>query len=596
MLVEIAIEQFALIDQVRLQFTEGMNVLTGETGAGKSIILDAVQAVLGGRTSPDVVRSGEERAVIEAVFDVSDAPETQAALERLGVPVDEDGLLVIRREISRKGRGVIRMNGRTVTAGMLREATQGLMDLHGQHEHQSLLQTDRHLDLLDQYGGSLLQDAAKPLEMLDRYAGLDLLGMRARLAEVVLALHKVQDELRELVGDERDRARREDLLRFQVEELRAAGLRPGEEEELEAEHRILANAERLQRAAGQAYALLYDGLGGQPSAVDLLGQVKAELEDALRLDPSLGEVVEMVSQALVHAQEASHALVDYRERVDLDPRRLAEVERRLDQLASLKRKYGDTVEEMLDYLSRAEQELERLEHSEELIAELKAREEALGREAEALAAALSEAREAAAARLGEQVARELADLGMPAARFVVAVERPPEPTYRDVTARGWDRVEFLFSPNPGEPVKPLAKIVSGGEMSRIMLALKAILARVDNIPSLVFDEVDTGISGRAAQAVGEKLARIAGDRQVLCVTHLPQVAALADRHFHIEKATDGGRTTTRCRVLSPEGRVEEIARMIGGAEVTQYTLAAARDLIRAAEEWKALQRGQAASV
>lgn len=596
MLVEIAIEQFALIDQVRLQFTEGMNVLTGETGAGKSIILDAVQAVLGGRTSPDVVRTGEEKAVVEAVFDLADAPETLEVLQRMGVPVDEDGLLVVRREIARKGRGLIRMNGRTVTAGMLREAAQGLVDLHGQHEHQSLLQTEKHLDLLDQYGGSLLQDAAKPLELLDRYAGLDLAEIRARLGEVVAQIQAVQAELRELLGDERDRARREDLLRFQVEELRAAQLRPGEEEELEAEHRLLANAERLQRVAGQSYALLYDGQGGQASAVDLLGQVKAELEDALRLDPGLAEALEMVASALVHAQEASHLLADYRERVDLDPERLARVEARLDQIRTLKRKYGDTVEEMLEYLAQTEQELSRLEHSQELIDELKAREAALGREAESLASALSEARQAAAARLGEQVAGELADLGMPAARFVVAVERPPEPSYRDVTARGWDRVEFLFSPNPGEPVKPLARIVSGGEMSRIMLALKAILARVDNIPSLVFDEVDTGISGRAAQAVGEKLARIAADRQVLCVTHLPQVAAMADRHFHIEKETAEGRTTTHCRVLSDEGRAEEIARMIGGAELTEHTMAAARDLLRAAGQWKAARRAQAASV
>ncbi|WP_374713512.1 DNA repair protein RecN [Symbiobacterium terraclitae] len=596
MLIEIAIEQFALIDHVRLQFTGGLNVLTGETGAGKSIILDAVQAVLGGRTSADVVRAGEERAVVEAVFDLVDAPESAEALRRIGVEVDEDGLLVIRREIARNGRGAIRLNGRTVTAGMLREAAQGLMDLHGQHEHQSLLQAEKHLDLLDQYGGSLLTTEGKPLELLDRYAGLDLSDLRARLAGVVQRLHGVQAELKGLLGDERDRARREDLLRFQVEELRAARLRPGEEEELEAEHRLLANAERLKRVAAQSYAALYEGDGGRESAVDLLGRVRSELEDAMRLDPGLAEAVEMVSAALVHAQEASHLLADYQERVELDPRRLAEVEARLDQLATLKRKYGDSVEEMLAYLAEVDKELERLEHSQELIAELTEQEAALGREAESLAAALSAARREAAGRLGERVAQELADLGMPNARFVVAVESPAEPSYRSVTARGWDRVEFLFSPNPGEPVKPLAKIVSGGEMSRIMLALKAILARVDNIPSLVFDEVDTGISGRAAQAVGEKLALIAGDRQVLCVTHLPQVAALADRHFRIEKATEGGRTTTRCQPLDDDGRAEEIARMIGGAEVSHYTMAAARDMIRAAEQLKASLRQAAASL
>lgn len=586
MLVEIAIEQFALIDKVRLPFAGGLNVLTGETGAGKSIILDAVQAVLGGRTSADVVRAGEERATVEAVFDLQGLTETIARLQEMGIPVEEDSLLVIRREVSRSGRGNIRINGRTATAGMLREATQGLIDLHGQHEHQSLLQAEKHMDLLDQYGGSLLQQEGKSLELLDRYAGLELSDLRGQIAEVVRGLHRVQLEQRELLGDERDRARREDLLRFQVEELTAAKLKPGEEEELEAEHQVLAHAEKLKMATAQSYAALYEGGGRQLSANDLLGRVKADLEDVLRHDPSLAEAVEMVASALVHVQEASHLLAGYRDRIDDDPQRLARIESRLDQLGSLKRKYGDSVDEMLEYLGRVQQELERLERSQELIEELKAQEAELGRRAEELAAALTVARRQAATKLSERVARELADLGMPAARFEVAVEAPEEPSFLSVTPRGWDRVEFRFSPNPGEPMKPLAKIVSGGEMSRIMLALKVILARVDGVPSLVFDEVDTGISGRAAQAVGEKLARIAGDRQVLCVTHLPQVASLADTHFLIAKQVEGGRTTTRVNALDDEGRAGEIARMIGGAEVSEFTMEAARDMIRRATSLK----------
>lgn len=595
MLVEIAIEQFALIDQLRLQFTRGMNVLTGETGAGKSIILDAVQAALGGRTSADVVRAGEERAAVEALFDLSTVPKAASRLREMGIPVEEDGLLVVRREISRTGRGAIRINGRTATVGMLREATQGLVDLHGQHEHQSLLQSEKHMDLLDQYGGSLLHEEGKPLELLDRYANLDLSELRVRIAEVVRELHQVQAELRELVGDERDRARREDLLRFQVQELKAARLKPGEEEELEAERQVLAHAEKLKLTAGQSYAALYEGGGRQASAIDLLGRVRSDLEDALRHDPTLAEAVELVTSALVNVQEASHLLADYQERIDHDPQRLAAVDSRLDQIGGLKRKYGDSVEEMLAYLAQVEQELERLEHSQELIAQLQERERTLGLEAEELARALTRARTEAAERLGARVARELTDLGMPNARFVVAVEGPAEPSYRTVTARGWDRVEFRFSPNPGEPVKPLARIVSGGEMSRIMLALKVILARVDGIPTLVFDEVDTGISGRAAQAVGEKLALIAGDRQVLCVTHLPQVAALADQHFRIEKSTAGGRTITRVDTLSAEGRAAEIARMIGGAEVSHYTMEAARDMLRSAEHLRHDLRAEAAS-
>lgn len=586
MLVEIAIEQFALIDQVRLQFSGGLNVLTGETGAGKSIILDAVQAILGGRTSADVVRAGEEKATVEAVFDLTGLTETIERLREMGVEVEEDNALVVRREISRSGRGNIRINGRTATAGMLREAVQGLMDLHGQHEHQSLLQTEKHMDLLDQYGGSLLQQEGKPLELLDRYAGLDLSDLRHQMANVVRGLQQVQGELQELLGDEKDRARREDLLRFQVDELTAAKLKPGEEEELESERHVLAHAEKLKRMAAGAYSALYEGGGRQLSAVDLLGRVKSDLEDASRHDPSLSEPIELILSALVHVQEASHLLANYRDRIDHDPEKLARIDARLDQITNLKRKYGDSIEEMLEYLGQVQQDLERLEHSQELIAELRAQQAQLGEQAEGLAAALTQARQVAARQLSERVSKELADLGMANARFEVAVESPGEPSFQYLTPRGWDRVEFRFSPNPGEPVKPLAKIVSGGEMSRIMLALKVILARVDGVPSLVFDEVDTGISGRAAQSVGEKLARIGGDRQVLCVTHLPQVASMADHHYLIEKQSEAGRTTTRVRLLDPEGRAGEIARMIGGADISSYTLEAARDMLRRAETLK----------
>lgn len=586
MLLEIVIEQFALIESVRLQFAGGLNVLTGETGAGKSIILDAVQAVLGGRTSADVVRSGADRATVEAVFDLSDRVDRSAVLREMGIPIDDDHLLIVRREINRNGRGSTRLNGRTVTVGMLKEAAADLVDLHGQHEHQSLLQPEKHLDLLDQYGGSLLQQEGKPLDLLDRYSGGTVLGLRAELADVVAGLSRVAADLRELLGGDRDRARQEDLLRFQVAELTEAKLREGEEEELEAERHILAHADKLKQTASAAYASLYEGEGRQVSAVDLLGRVKASLEEVLRHDPALGEAVDLVGSALVHAQEASHLLAGYRDQIDDDPARLAWVESRLDQLSNLKRKYGDSASEMLAYLEQVQEELDRLEHSQELVEKLQAEEAELGGRAEAIAAQLTTARQQAAERLSGRVEKELADLGMKSARFAVSVAQPSGTTYHHVTARGWDRVEFLFSPNPGEPLKPLAKIVSGGEMSRIMLALKVILAKVDGVPTLVFDEIDTGISGRAAQAVGEKLARIAGDRQVLCVTHLPQVAAMADNHFLINKQVEEGRTVTFVESLDEAGRADEIARMIGGAEVSDPTMEAARDLLRRASNLK----------
>lgn len=586
MLLEIAIEQFALVEYVRLQFAGGLNVLTGETGAGKSIILDAVQAVLGGRTSADVVRSGEDRAVVEAVFDLASTPSKAEGLRDMGIPVEDDNLLVVRREIARSGRGSIRANGRTITVGMLREATEGLVDLHGQHEHQSLLSVEKHLELLDQYGGSLLQQEGKSLDLLDRYGGGPLMGIREPLSDVVRDLAKVHSELQALLGDDRDRARKEDLLRFQVEELTAARLKVGEEEELEQERQVLAHAGKLKLTAATAHGQLYEGGGRQLSAVDMLGRIKQDLEDVLRHDPSLGEAVELVGSALIQVQEASHLLADYRDRIDDNPDRLSKVESRLDQIGSLKRKYGDSVEEMLAYLTQIQQELDRLTHSQELIDGLKVEEARLGARAEELAAQLTLARREAAAQLSARVVRELADLGMANARFEVVVEHPAGASFHHVTHRGWDRVEFLFSPNLGEPLKPLARIVSGGEMSRIMLALKVILAKVDGVPTLVFDEIDTGISGRAAQAVGEKLARIARDRQVLCVTHLPQVAALADNHFLIAKTAESGRTVTNVESLDEQGRTDEIARMIGGAEVSPFTIEAARDMLRQADRQK----------
>lgn len=586
MLVEMTIEQFALIEKVRLTFGPGLNVLTGETGAGKSIILDALQIVLGGRTSAEMVRTGEERAVVEAVFDLQGQPERIRALAEMGIEVAEDGLLVVRREISRSGRGRISLNGRTVTAGMLKEAAEGLADLHGQHEHQSLLQAEKHLDLLDQYGGSLLTREGKALDVLDTYGGGPIMALRQEVAGLHRELQAVQAELAALLGDDRDRARREDLLRFQREELEAARLRPGEEEELEAELRRLGAAEKLKRAAAESYALLYEGAPRQQSVIDLIGRAVADLRDAGRHDPALLEVLDLLEAAQANVQEASRFLAQYQERVDLDPARLARVEKRLELISGLRRKYGDTVAEMLQYLEQVRAELQRLEGSEERVAELQAREAELGARAVACAGELTAARRQAAGELARRVCRELADLGMPRAQFVVRVEPPATASHRQVGPKGWDRVEFLFSPNVGEPPRPLARVASGGEMSRIMLALKVILARVDNVATLVFDEVDTGISGRTAQAVAEKLAAIAGDRQVLCVTHLPQVAAMADVHFLIAKEVVRERTFTRVGALDEEGRTLEIARMIGGAELTQLTLDHAREMVRAAAGFK----------
>lgn len=587
MLLELRIEHFALIEHLNLGFSPGLNVLSGETGAGKSIILDAVAAILGGRTSAEVVRTGEERAVVEAVFALSD--ERRADLAAQGLADADDDVLVVRREVARGGRSVIRVNGKTVTAGMLKEAVAGLVDLHGQHEHQSLLQQEKHIELLDQYGGSLMQQEGKSLDLLDAYAGGPIPELRERLASQVAGLRKLQTEIDSLGGDARDRARREDLLRYQVEELAKARLQPTEEEDLAAELRLLEHAGRLKWVAQSSYGWLYEGEGRQLAATDLIGRASAELADASRHDPSLAPVLDLLEGAAAQIQEASHFLAGYKERIEDNPQRMQAVQARLDLIHDLKRKYGESIPAVLRYLGEIKEELDGLASREERVATLTAELERQGALVAETARLLTAARQKAAGELSGRVARELADLGMPRAQFQVSIQSAESPTA--VTTRGWDRVEFLFSPNVGEPPKPLAKVVSGGEMSRIMLALKVILARVDGVPTLVFDEVDSGISGRAAQAVAEKLARIAGDRQVLCVTHLPQVAAMADKHLGIEKGEVQGRTQTSVYELDEAGRTLEIARMIGGTSLTDLTRQSAAEIIRQAETQKRSLRG-----
>lgn len=570
MLTEITIENFALIDKVRLQFGAGLNVLTGETGAGKSIVIDAVEAVLGGRASADYVRTGCDRAVVEAVFDLSGNPGRVRALSDMGVELDDDSLLVVRRELSRGGRSSVRLNGRPATAGMLREAMTGLIDLHGQHEHQSLLDPDRHLELLDQFGGE------------------PLLAIRHRVAVVHQNLAAVERDLRGLVGDEKDRLRREDLLKYQLEELDRAKLRAGEEEDLLAERRILMGAEKLKLAAQRSYAMLYEGDQRQLSVTDLLARIGSELGEAARIDPSLQPVIELLQTAGYQLEEAARTLGNYREKVEYDPERLEAIEARLDMIAGLKRKYGNTIDEILSYGQTVRDELVRLSNAEEMAADLRARRKVLGAELAGAAAELTDQRKSVALELALRVESELAGLGMGKARFEVGItpDQAGGEEWAGVGPAGRDRVEFLLSPNPGEPLKPLVKIVSGGEMSRIMLAIKVVLARVDGVPTLIFDEIDAGISGRAAQAVSEKLSLLSAESQVLCVTHLPQIAAMADDHFLISKEEADGRTITRVLSLDDEGRILEIARMIGGSDLTRLTLDHAGEMVGRAHSTK----------
>lgn len=581
-LAEITIQNFAIVDRQRIVWGAGFNVLSGETGAGKSIIIDAVGAMLGGRVGTEVVRAGAERAQVEGVFLLDPAgcaPGTPLGdlLAELGIEA-EDGQLILSREIVRaSGRTIGRVNGRALPVSVLQQIGERLVDIHGQSEHLSLLRVREHLDYLDRFGG--------------------LLSQRAEVGRRVAELRAIQQELRALREDERQAAREVDLLRFQIEEIDRAALRPGEEEELARQRQRLRNVERLRALAQLAYVAL-QGDDSEPGALDRVNVALAAAADLGRLDPGLAGEEERLNGALAQLEESAAALRHYLESLEADPEALAAVEDRLHLLRDLRRKYGESIADVLRYREEAARRLARIEHREERVAELEAAEAAALAQVGRVAAALSEARRAAAARVEGAVERELADLNMRGTRFVVSIEQQespqgaphPDGRWLAFDATGFDRVEFLIAPNPGEPPRPLQRIASGGEMARLSLALKTILSAADATPTLIFDEVDVGVGGRSGHVIGEKLAALARRHQVLCVTHLPQVAAYADHHFTVAKESAGQHIRTSVRQLEGEERVAELAAMLAGSGAGAAALASARELLERSEAWK---RGQA---
>ncbi|MBC7233406.1 MAG: DNA repair protein RecN [Chloroflexi bacterium] len=552
MLSELTISNFAIIDHLRLTMSPGFTVLTGETGAGKSIIIDAVSTLLGGRADVELIRSGTEGARIEGVFVLSPAlrDELMPFLREHGL--DESGdTLILTREINRNGRHVCRVNGRTVTLSVFSQIGERLVDIHGQGEHLSLLRVKEHLNFLDRYGG--LQE------------------QRAMLAEQVRRLRRVREELAALRRDERELARRADLLQYQIREIEDAKLRPGEEEELLAERKLLLNAGRLSTLANAAFQKLGGGNEEQYTVVDLLGSVLRDLTELERLDAHIAPQRQMVEEVSYQLDDLAHTLRSYRDRIEFNPVRLQIIEERLDLIHNLKRKYGNSIAEVLHFAEEAAKELHAITHNEERIAALQEEEARLVVDIGAQAAALSTARRQAANRLELAVERELDELNMKQARFVVDMQWREADDGVVVEGKryacdlsGIDHVEFLISPNVGEPPKPLAKIASGGETSRLMLALKTVLSTVDEVPTLIFDEIDQGIGGRAGGIVGRKLWGLTAKHQVLCVTHLPQLACYGDVHYKVNKVQSEGRTVTRAQVLDEQERIEELAAMLGG--------------------------------
>jgi DNA repair protein RecN (Recombination protein N) len=565
LLSELTITNFAIIDRVQLTLVPGLRVLTGETGAGKSIIIDAVSSLLGGRADAELIRAGTDGARVEGIFVLPPTlrEELTPLLQEHGLPDESGGEMILAREMNRSGRNVCRVNGRAVPLSVLAQLGERLVDIHGQSEHLSLLRVKEHLNFLD------------------RYAGLQ--EQRAAVAEGVRALRRVREELASLRRDERELARRADLLQYQVHEIEDTQLQPDEEDELLNERKLLLNAERLSELSHSAYQTLAGGSEEQHTIADLLDSVLRDLTELERLDAQVAAQRQVVEETSYQLEDLARTLRSYRDGVEFNTVRLQSVEDRLDLIHGLKRKYGGSISEVLRFAQEAARELHAITHNEERVAELEQEQARLVAEVGAQAAALSTARRAAAERLSASIERELDDLSMKQARFVVQTQWKEaedgllvEDKHYAFDLTGIDQVEFLISPNVGEPPKPLAKIASGGETSRLMLALKAVLSAADQVPTLIFDEIDQGIGGRAGGVVGLKLWGLTSEHQVLCVTHLPQLACYGDTHLQVDKAESEGRTVTRVRVLEGQERIEELAAMLGGP--------AGKTRLRSAEE------------
>ena len=556
MLELLHIENIAIIEAADIEFAPGFNALTGETGAGKSIVIDSLSAVLGQRTSRELIRTGAEKAFVSAAFSGM-APELT---ETLGIQPEADGTLLLQREIQTDGKNVCRVNGRPVTVGQLRALGARLLNIHGQHDGQQLLDEEQHIVYLDSFG----RVESLAITYAEKYK--DFTDIRRQIGALQM--------------DEAEKARRVDTLQYQIEELRRAKLKSGEEEELTARRGMLRNAEKfLGAVAGADYALNGDDSGG--GALSALRQAQDALSGVRHLDDAFGQLYERLGEAYSEVYDIAATVEDKRGELDVSPGELDRVESRMDLLYRLKKKYGATVEDMLDYQARCEAELAQIEDAGDTLVRLEQALSKAEKGARQAAQALSDARKAAADRLTAQILTELQQLDMGKIRFAVDFAEKP------LDSDGMDTVRFLMSANVGEELRPIHKIASGGELARIMLAMKNVLSEQDHVGTMVFDEVDTGVSGRAAQKVAEKMARISRRKQVLCVTHLPQLAAMADTHFSVEKGERGGRTYTEVRRLDREQRRRELARLTGGSHVSQTMLDGAEELLAQAEKFRA---------
>lgn len=571
MLVHLSIRNLAVVEAVDVTFDRGFHVLTGETGAGKSIIIDALGLLSGGRGSAELIRYGCDKAEMEAAFALAKHHPVWSVLEKLGIAAEAGEDLIIRREINAQGKSSARINGQLVNLSMLREVGEGLINLHGQHEHQTLLYPDRHLQLLDAFGSEEIAPA------------------KAKYQKAYAEFVRVDKEWSELRSTSQQALQMLDLYRFQLEEIAAAALKPGEDELLLEEKVKLSHSEKMMESISGAYDVLYG-----PQGLDAIAKAVSRLEDVASYDPKgIAPLLEQLKSAYYQLEDASFGLRDYRDNIEFNPVRLEEVEERLDTISSLRRKYGDDVHGILQYYEQISRDTDMLENKDERLEKLSVQREQLLQTALEKAAHLSSVRHRKARELARQIEGELQDLQMGRTSIQVKLEFTADPqgvewngTRVRLGKHGMDHAEFLISPNPGEPLRSLSKIASGGELSRIMLALKSIFARHDEVPVLIFDEVDTGVSGRAAQSIAEKLYRLSNTCQVFSITHLPQVACMADQQYMIEKVVADGRTMTKVEHLGESGRINELARMLGGVEITDRTRHHAQEMLKLAEAQK----------
>ncbi|WP_434565459.1 DNA repair protein RecN [Thermoanaerobacterium thermosaccharolyticum] len=564
MILALSIKNIALIEEAEIKFEDGLNILTGETGAGKSIVIDSMMLLLGGRANKDIIRNGTQKATVEGIFLINSHRDLiHNILDEAGIEYEEDDTLIISRDITENGRNYCRVNGRIVSLSFLNKLGTYLVDILGQHEHQFLLDNSKHMSILDNF-----QDK-------------DFFRIKNMIKDLLEKYNSLNNKLKEFNLDDKEKISRIDLLKYQINEIESANIKPGEEDDLIEKRNILMNSEKLFNYMNESYSLLYKGIGDNASIIDTLSTVLKNLDTSFRIDKKLEKLKDMVESVLYTLEDCSLQIRDYVENIDFNADNLNEIEKRLDLLNNLKRKYGRTIEEIIKYKEEKNDELLKLLNAEKEINKLNEEKEKIMAKIKELSDELHLKRRNVADFLEKKISTVLSELNMPNTIFKVDIRKKDVPN-----ENGMDDVEFLISTNIGEPLKPLEKIASGGELSRIMLALKTILADFDGISTLIFDEVDTGISGKAAQAVAEKIALISRNHQVICVTHLPQITSMADAHYKITKEVNKDKTYIKIEKLNYEGKIKELSRIISGSIMTDTTYNHSKELIDLAQKYK----------